>query len=300
MAVGTRSLGGVLMAVALVACGSDEKKPDGRMTVQGSVAQSIAVDNARAIAIGRDGRTFWTYLDAHRDFTLKLPVGQSYRILIANQLASGGQKTVARVVLDGADGKTVWVGANDAVTVDFGRLRVVSNTRTGLTTRCAACDGDGADDDDDEDDDDDAEADGADSSDHSDDNACREDGKDGAEPGGDGDSEEDDDGEERGEDEDCHVCTSGKPKEVQPSTKPGSECAERDSDKTASKTKYDDEKPCTEPAGGESSNDDAAPDGGGNEEGASCVVTSQCVTTCTCVASACTPDAPASTGGGLN
>src|SRR5262245_52908039 len=78
----------VAAGVALAAC-SGAREPDGELFVQGKVSDAIAVDNARAMAVGRDGRTFWAYLDAHRDFSLRLPVGQSYQISIVNGREGG-------------------------------------------------------------------------------------------------------------------------------------------------------------------------------------------------------------------
>ena len=112
-----RMLGVGFLVGALFAC-SDDKKDDA-VTVHGTVGSRVIVDNARAIAVGADGRVFWAYLDAHRDFTLKLPVGQSYRILVANQRDEGGQRTVARLVVDGSR----WICANEATTVDLGTLK---------------------------------------------------------------------------------------------------------------------------------------------------------------------------------
>jgi hypothetical protein len=124
----TRSVGllgvAITVAAALAGCSGADSSGQGEMAVQGTVSQALSVDNARAVAIGSDGRTFWAYLDARRDFTLMLPVGQSYRILIANERAGGGHVKIAHLVVQ--SGATPWLGANEPGTVDLGTLRLMS------------------------------------------------------------------------------------------------------------------------------------------------------------------------------
>jgi hypothetical protein len=137
------------MAMAL-GCSSEQPTAQGRMTVQGRVSQDLSIDNARAVAVGDNGRTYWAHLDAQRDFRLRLPVGQSYRIVIANQLPGGGQVIVGRMVLPAGEGRTVWLGANDSDVVNLGTLRPASATAEsgGVRPQCADCgEGDGDSDD---------------------------------------------------------------------------------------------------------------------------------------------------------
>ena len=209
---------------SLVACGGADGKVEesktaqatGTLAVQGHVSSKIALDKARAIAIARDGRTYWTHLDAQRDWTLKLPVGQAYRIVIANQRTDGvkGQVVVAKLVLD-ANAKSPWIAVKEGGTVDLGTLRPAA-TAGNVGVRCTDCD---------DDDDDDYDA------DHSDDNDCHESpapsGPDAGTPStpAPGDADDDDD-----DDADCDVCTSGSPGDVTPSKSPGSKCDADDDD----------------------------------------------------------------------
>ncbi len=85
----------ILVAASLFvltnACGGEPSStsPEGKMVVTGTVSSRLPVDNARVVAYADNGKRYWTYLDADRDFTLKLPVGQSFRVIIANQRAGG-------------------------------------------------------------------------------------------------------------------------------------------------------------------------------------------------------------------
>jgi hypothetical protein len=143
---------------ALVACGSSSSS-EGTLTVRGTLGSSATVDNARAVAIGSDGKRHWAYLDRDGDFTLELPVGTSYRLLIANQLESGYQKTIGHLMIKTSDGRSEWIGANETGTINLGKLRTASSVATtgdtSTHTQCAACSGGGSEDEADEDDDDD-------------------------------------------------------------------------------------------------------------------------------------------------
>jgi hypothetical protein len=119
-------LGVVVTAGALSGCSSGSSSSGPELAVQGTVSQGVQVDDARAVAIGTDGRTFWAYLDAQRDFTLTLPVGQSYRIVVANALEGGGEAIVGHLVVTDASGDTDWLGANEPGTVDLGTLHTAS------------------------------------------------------------------------------------------------------------------------------------------------------------------------------
>lgn len=132
----------ILVAAAL-GCGSSESEP-GIMTVQASLStSSVVTDNARAVAIGDDGSRAWAYLDRYGDFTLELPVGQSYRLVIANQLDSGMQEKVGTVVFANERGETEWLGANEETTVNLGQLHlaedVSENASESLGPRCFSC-----------------------------------------------------------------------------------------------------------------------------------------------------------------
>jgi len=120
----------VLGAAAIVTsvAGCSSAGPSGpTLAVQGTVSQALSTNDARAVAIGTDGRTFWTSLDAQRDFTLLLPVGQSYRIVIANTHADGAQEKIAHLVVQQSWGSTIWLGANAMGSVDLGVLKLTSH-----------------------------------------------------------------------------------------------------------------------------------------------------------------------------
>lgn len=118
----------VVVYGAIAGCSSGDSSGQGELTVQGTVSQALDVnDAARAVAIGSDGRTFWTDLDAERDFTLALPVGQSYRIVIANWVTCSEEEKVGHLVLPASSGTTEWLGANEPGTIDLGVLKLSSS-----------------------------------------------------------------------------------------------------------------------------------------------------------------------------
>jgi hypothetical protein len=310
--------GALIVGAGLVGCG-DNSAPDakGTLVVQGSVSSGLSIDNGRVVAIGTNGRTFWSYLDKHGDFTLKLPVGQSYRILVANQRVSGGQQVLGRLMVPSKGSKTQWLGANEPGTVNLGTLRPTSLT-SGVQPKCSGCSagGDGgASAGDGESADDNGSAQGSDhendSADHDDDNECHEKGEHGSD---DGDNETDDDeGGSAGDDTD--VCSSGSTTDLEPSQSPdASKCEDKDSHEGED---YEENKACGGDNGSGSGSADSADDGsddstgdsasgdnsgsadsagsqdassgtsGGKNEGETCSMTSDCSSTCNCVASKC-------------
>lgn len=120
-----RTLGVAALVATIAACGSSR---EGELTVQGTVSQELAVDDARAIAIGADGRTYWAQLDAQRDFTLTVPSGQSYRVAIANARPDGDDDIVGQLVLTDGASRTEWIRADEAATIDLGTLRAITPT----------------------------------------------------------------------------------------------------------------------------------------------------------------------------
>jgi hypothetical protein len=121
----TRSLVKLSLVTALAAaagCSDSGSWTQGPLFVQGTVSPALSVDNGRAVAVGEDGRTIWSALDAERDFTLLLPVGHSYEIFLAIQLPDGSEMRVGHLVLPAASGTTTWLGANEQGTVDLGVL----------------------------------------------------------------------------------------------------------------------------------------------------------------------------------
>jgi hypothetical protein len=114
------------VAATIAGCSSANPPSQPSLAVQGTVSKTLAVESARAVAIGSDGRTFWADLDAQRDFTLWLPVGQSYRIVIASVRGGIVQEKVGHLVLQASSGSSLWLGANQPGTVDLGVLKLTS------------------------------------------------------------------------------------------------------------------------------------------------------------------------------
>ena len=92
------------------------------MTLQGTVSQDLYAADVRAVALGKDGRTFWAELDAKGDFKLVVPTGQPYRIVLVRPESNGGNKLVAGVVANGALGQTAWLRADQAATIRLGTI----------------------------------------------------------------------------------------------------------------------------------------------------------------------------------
>lgn len=322
---------GVVLAAMAVACGESAEsestsRVSGSMTVHGTVSTRLSIDNARAVAIGSDGRTFWAYLDQDREFTLDLPVGQSYRVIVANQRANGGQQTIGHLTLNGSSGRTEWIGANKAINVDLGLLRLAGTTSsTGVKPSCACSD----------DDYDDAKG-GKHDDDYPTKDSSSSKGSDSKDTGskgsaGDGDKGTADDADEGGkgsaDPDDCNVCTDkSADKELEPSKKP-SGCEDKDAEKHADKddSDYGDKKPCSGDSGSggkdtgsksDGDDDSSAPskdgssdtggkdtgtpskdgssdsgktsgDSGSKSAGSKCNATSECTSSCSCVASTC-------------
>lgn len=321
---------GVVLAAMAVACGESAEsestsRVSGSMTVHGTVSTRLSVDNARAVAIGTDGRTFWAYLDQDREFTLDLPVGQSYRVIVANQRSGGGQQTIGHLTLNGSSGRTEWIGANRAINVDLGLLRLAGTaSSTGVKPSCACSDDDYDDAKGGKHDDDYPTKDGSGGKG----TGSKDTGSKGSADDGYGDkgSAEDADESDKGsaDPDDCNVCTDKSvDKELEPSKKP-SGCEDKDADKHADKDdseKYGDKKPCSGDSGSagkdtgskDGSDSDAkggsdsggkdtgAPskdgsssgsggktsDSGSKSEGSKCNASTECTSTCSCVASTC-------------
>src|SRR5437868_5980642 len=104
---------GLAMAAPLYACNNAPATTDGApsssseaMTVHGVLPPSLrSLDNARAIAVGADGRTFAAYLDPKGGFTLNLPVNHAYRILFANSRADGSEVVLGHMIVNTSHGK---------------------------------------------------------------------------------------------------------------------------------------------------------------------------------------------------
>lgn len=248
-----------VLGLGILACGKTEQDDSngGELAVEGRVSQEIAIaDDARAIAVGRDGRTFSTRLDGQRGFAIRVPVGQSYRVVLANPRREGGLVQVAHLSLLGeaGEGRVEWLGANEAGSVDLGTLVPVSSTPSGgdlgLRTYGAPPSGDHDDDDHDRD-------------------ACH-----------------DDDG-------DRDLCTQGKETEVKPSKEPGARCKDHGKGKKKGHGKHHHPKPCSCTNDGGSGGTDGGSggsdggSGGGGGIGSECLSTSDCMLGLACVGGIC-------------
>lgn len=262
---------GAIMAAA-AAC-SPNQNQEATMTVQGTLStKSVRADNARAVAVGDNGKTYWAYLDRHGDFSLALPIGQSYRIVLANQITGGGQQKIGHVVVQGTGGATEWLGANEAITVNLGTLKPAATTSSGgLRPQCGACSGGESED---------SEADEDGDSDHDDDFECHDKDSDRDRTKCDacsGDEQDDADDEHTK----CDVCSGGEDKPLKPSKQPGDACEDKNKEKhqdRSTKEERDDDKECPLKKGGAQKSGD---------EGSSCHTTSSCNSTCSCIASKC-------------
>lgn len=113
----------IVLALAAVACGQDAASTDDTR-LHGTVAQELRQPGMQAIAVAADGRWISTSVAANGDFTLDLRPGQPYRLVLATPVAGGGERIVARVVIDGTSGRTVWISTN-ANDIAFGTLHAV-------------------------------------------------------------------------------------------------------------------------------------------------------------------------------
>jgi hypothetical protein len=261
-------LGAAAVAATLAGCSSANPPSQPSLVVQGTVTQALSVSNPRAVAVGTDGRTFWTDLDAQRDFTLLLPVGQSYRIVIANGRGSVDEK-VAHLVVQASWGSSIWLGANQTGIVDLGVLKLTTHQH-----------GHGGGDDDDDDHE----------GDHDHDNDCHEGGHHGGDAGG-GDG----------------VCSGDQDEPLQPTKNPGSQCDDhdhhgqhhdggkadcgKDHDGDGDGDGDGDDHPCPPPDAGppKDAGGPGTDSGGGGGVGADCLTDADCTPPLTCKAGLCSP-----------
>jgi hypothetical protein len=285
----TRVLTGSALFVAAGACGSPDKT-EHTMTLRGSLSSTTRpMDNTRAVAIADTGKRYWAYLSVRGTFTLKVPTGHAYRVVLANQLPGGGQVKIGHVTIAGANGPSTWISARLPGVVDLGKLR--SGTRPpseAVRTQHYGYGGGGGGDDDDDD--------------HGGDYGCHSEGDDhddrSSDTGGYGkstaaDSDDDRDDYDYDYDHDREKCDlyekDGDDVDLSPSHEPGSRYNDDHEDTHEAKHAsggYGDTKPCPDTKCGAS----APPSGGyGNEPaGSTCDTSASCTSTCQCVASKCT------------
>src|SRR6478672_426716 len=89
---------GVVAALATMAmaCGKNPDSSSDTLHVTGKV-DGRTLDNASALAIGSNGKTYSAYVQRSGKFALDLPAGHVYRIVIANSTMSGQLRTVGHL-----------------------------------------------------------------------------------------------------------------------------------------------------------------------------------------------------------
>ena len=326
------------MTTACSGSGDSTAQSKETLTVQGNVPSAARrLDNARAVAFAESGHVYWAYLDAQGDFSLKLPVGQSYRVVIANQLDASYQRAVGHVVIaDPTDGtSSEWIGANEAGTVDLGTLGTAPASQDPSVTHVqCGCTSGGSDDHSDDYDthsDDDSDKSGGDT------DSDKSSGSDDDKSGSGGSDNDDDDkagsgsGSGSGGDSTCNVCKDHQPKNddckdktLYPSNEPGDKCKDKHKsqhDSGSGSGSGAGDQPCPYADGGSgsgsgsgtSSGSDSSGSGSGGGDsyggsggsgsgdtggsssgadkpsGSGCSTTSECTSTCSCVASTCAP-----------
>ncbi len=137
----------VALALAAIACGGGDKEDTGsnasNLKVSGTVENAgRSLDNASAIAIGSDGRTFSAYLDRSGKFSLDLPVGHVYRIIIANGTMSGGLHPIGHLVNSTTRGNAEEISVKTGGSMNLGRLRPAGTTSGSVHVQCGCSDDD--------------------------------------------------------------------------------------------------------------------------------------------------------------
>ena len=280
----TLGLGSVLaLSMAVLACGRGTPDTSSTLKVTGSIdTQRQALDNASAVAIGSDGRTFSAYVQKTGRFTLQLPVGHVYRIIIANSTMSGELRPIGHLVNTTSRGKADVISVKDGGSLNLGTLRPAGSSAGAVHTACDCTGGDKSGDSD----------------------------KSGGDDNGDKDSEEGGDdykSHEKDSDKD-RVCKGDADVELEADHAPGDKCAKDADEEDAPKPKA---KSCSNDSGKDGKDDTKGggdksgggygdKSGGDKSGGGSCSCTSQCASGSSCVASKCTPDTKANPGGGAS
>ncbi len=233
----TIGFGSVLaLAMTALACGKPAPEASSTLKVSGAIdTRSQSLDNASAVAIGSDGRTFSAYLQRNGRFTLELPVGHVYRILIANSTMSGQLRPIGHLVNPTSRGKADVIAVKKGGSLNLGTLRPAGASSNALKVACDCpgekgdvppSDGDKGSGDDGYGDKDDGYGDGKTPT-------SEKDGDYGDKSGGDGDDYK---CQQKDEDKD-RVCDSSSDVELEATNSPGDKCAMDDEDQEAPKPK---------------------------------------------------------------
>lgn len=131
---------GTVMALAMTAMACS-KTPDAStsstLEVTGTVNTRLrSLDNASAIAIGSDGRTFSAYIAKNGRFKLSLPVGHVYRIVVANSTMAGELRTVGHLVNPTSAGKADVIAVKRGGKLNLGTLKPAGAKSNTLHTAC--------------------------------------------------------------------------------------------------------------------------------------------------------------------
>lgn len=289
------------LGMAAVACGeTPAESSSSTLEVTGTVDQRLrTLDNASAVAIGSDGRTYSAYLKANGAFRLSLPVGHTYRVLIANSTANGELRQIGHLVNQTSAGKEDEIAVKDGGRLNLGTLRPAGSTSTGVKTACD-CDepsggGKGGSADDDYGDKYPSKG-GADEKYPSDEKSPSDDDSkggdsksgdaDGKSGGGKGDVD-DDYASKPSDDAKDKICDDSADVELEPTNKPGDACAKGSSGKSAPMPV---KKACStaggspEKSGTGSKDPGTEPDPKGGSSGGSCSTCAPAPTSCNCSA----------------
>jgi hypothetical protein len=276
----------VAFAMAAVACSNDYAEAPSTLEVTGRVdTQLRAHDNATAVALGSDGRTYSSYIQTNGSFRLTLPVGNVYRIIFANSTMSGELRTIGHLVNETSSGKTDEIAVKEGGKLDIGSVRPAGSPSTstgGVKTACE-CDtdlgGKG-----------DPDADPTKDGDITKDGDTTKDGSTKVTDSDDKDFSKDDDYATKPKDGDKdRLCDDAMDVELKAEKGPGDKCAKGGSDKSAPKVV---KKSCAVDKSDPVDKSDAVDKSGSTDKSSpdSCTCSSQCGSGSACAASKCTSD----------
>lgn len=114
---------GLGVMLTAFACGCGSSASNDTLMVTGHVtATSKGFDNPRVVAVSAKGNALWSYIDAKGNFSLSLPKGTSYRILVTNQIPGDKRAVLGHVVVNGTSGKTSWIAVPEGGALNLGTL----------------------------------------------------------------------------------------------------------------------------------------------------------------------------------
>lgn len=131
----------IALALSAVACSHDYAEAPSTLEVTGRVDTRLrALDNASAVAVGSDGRTYSSYIQTNGSFRLSLPVGNVYRILFANSTMAGELRTIGHLVDTTSSGKSDELAVKEGGTLDIGTVRPAGSASAGgVKTATCGC-----------------------------------------------------------------------------------------------------------------------------------------------------------------